>query len=565
MTKIKCLSLLIVVAILLGACGPSVTPAPESVSTQSTVLPETPSTALTVEPTSEEPTPASEIPQGGTLVVALGSNPEHLNTSITSSVAVGLPAGAVTEGLVNIDRDYNAIPVLAESWEISEDGLQYTFHLRKGVKWHDGESFTSADVKFTFEEVSPLHGRAGAVMGHITKIETPDENTVVMTLDAPFSPFLSFLTSENAGIQPKHIYEGTDIKTNPANLAPIGTGPFKFESFIPGDTIVLVRNDEYWDAPRPYLDRLIFRIIPDSSTRILALEAGEIDYISNYDISFVDVDRLVNNEKLYVELGRGHPRVLLLFFNTLKEPFDNVDVRRALFMGLDRELMLESAFGGIGSVGTSSVPPGLSWAYNPAVNYTEMYPFDPATAEKLLDEAGYPRGANNIRFELRFLFDPAQPGFNDVADILRSNWEAIGVRVSLEPRERAVWIDQLYTQKDYDTSIAFYTTSGDPVLGVQRAYLCDEIRPAGFTNASQYCNEELDELFIKASQAVSREERAKYYYQAQEIIARDLPSAVLLDSGFADVVNKNFGNLDVFFTSPETTTPRWEAIYMRNP
>lgn len=500
--------------------------------------------------------------QGGTLIAALGSDPEHLNTSISSSVTVGLPAGAITEGLIRIDRDYNALPVLATSWDISEDGLEYTFHLREGVTWHDGEPFTSADVKFTIEEISPLHGRAGAVIENIQSIETPDDHTIVFTLDEPFSPFLTFISSENVGIQPKHIYEGTDILENPANLAPIGTGPFKFESWTAGDSIVMVRNEEYWDAPAPYLDRLIFRIIPDNNARILALEAGEVDYISNYDISFVDVDQLLENPEITVELDRGHPRVLLLFFNMENAPLDVPEVRHALFMALDRDLMLESAFGGIGSLGRSSIPPGLSWAYNPEVDYVEMYPYDPAAAEALLDEAGFPRGDDGTRMELRFLFDSAQPGFSDVADILRSNWEAIGVNVTLEPRERAVWLDQLYTQKDYDTSIAFYTTSGDPVLGVQRAYLCEEIRPASFTNASQYCNPELDELFAQATSAVTQEERAEYYYEAQEIIARDLPTTVLIDSGFADAVRSNFGGLETFFQSPETTTPRWDAIYL---
>lgn len=563
------------IALLVIACGtqgpaPSTveeSTAPESTAPTATVAPEpeTPSQPTNEPESSPVPTEetSSETRQGGTLVVALGSDPEHLNTSISSSVIVGLPGNAISEALVRIDREYNPYGLLAESWDISEDGLEYTFHLREGVRWHDGEPFTSEDVKFTLEEISPLHGRAGAVLENVASIETPDDLTVVITLKEPFAPFLTFLTSENAAIQPKHIYEGTEILDNPANLAPIGTGPFKFQAWNPGESVELVRNDDYWDAPKPYLDRLVFRILPDNNTRILALQSGEIDYISNYDINFVDVERLREDPSLHVESDRGHPRVLLLFFNTEKEPYNDLRVRQALFGAIDRELILDSAFGGIGGLGRSSIPPGLSWAYNPDVDYMAMYPYDPEAAEALLDEAGYPRQADGTRFEARFLFDPAQPGFNDLADIVRSNWEAIGVKVTLEPRERAVWLDQLYTQKDFDTSIAFYTTSGDPVLGVQRAYLCSEIRDASFTNASQYCNPELDELFQQAATAVSREERAKFYYEAQEIIARDLPAAVLIDSGFADVIRTGFGGLDEFFSSPETSTPRWESIYIQ--
>jgi len=546
--------------VFLAACATD-TPAP---ATEAPVIEPTtpPKDTEEVVPTSE-PTVDSGPPYGGTLVVAIGSDPEHLNTSITSSVTVGLPAGTITEGLIRIDRDYNAYPVLAETWDVSADGQQYTFHLRQGVKWHDGEPFTSADVKFTLEEISTLHGRAGKVIDHITSVEAPDEYTVVVSLDIPFGPFLSFLSNENVGIQPKHIYEGTEILENPANLAPIGTGPFVFSEWVPGESIEVVRNENYWDAPKPYLDRIVFRIIPDSSARILALEAGEIDFISNYDVNFVDVPRLESNSELQVELGRGHPRVLLLFFNTLEEPFNESGVRQALFMALDRKLMLDAAFGGIGSPGMSSIPPGLSWAYNPEINYMEMFSYNPATAAAKLDELGYTVGGDGTRFEARFVFDPAQSGFSDVADILRSNWEAIGVKVTLEPRERAVWIEQLFITKDFDTGIAFYTSSGDPTLGVQRAYHCDDIREAGFTNASQYCNPELDELFDMATAAVTREERAEYYFKAQEIIARDLPTAVLIDSGFADVVRNTFGGIDEFLVSPETTTPLWDKIYLK--
>ncbi len=512
----------------------------------------------------EEPEPAPETDErhGGTFVVALGSDPEHLNTSISSSVPVGLAAGAVTEGLLRIGRDYQLYPLLAESWDISDNGLVYTFHLRQGVTWHDGQPFTSADVKFTMEVVSPLHSRAGAVLENAESIETPDDHTVVITLRESFAPFLQILTSENAGIQPKHIYEGTEILDNPANLAPIGTGPYRFVSWTPGQTIEMERNEDYWGAPAPFVDRLVFQIIPDNSSRILALEAGTIDYISNYDMNYVDAPRVDANPDIHVEYDRGHPRVLLLFFNMEVEPLNSVEVRQALFSGLDRELILESAYGGIGTLGQSSIPPGIVWAYNPAVDYMEMYPYDIEAANALLDQAGYERAADGTRFEIRFLYDPAQPGFPDLADILRSNWSDLGVTVTLEPRERAVWLEQLYVQKDYDTAIAFYTTSGDPTLGIQRAYLCDEIREASFTNASQYCNEEVDALFAEGTRAVTYEERAEYYYQAQEIIAQALPAAVVINSGYVDAIRGNFGGVAEFFDSPESTSPQWDKIYL---
>ncbi|MCL5076092.1 MAG: ABC transporter substrate-binding protein [Chloroflexi bacterium] len=535
---------------LLASCAPAPSPTP---------VPPTPTKVVVATPTPTPPKPK----QGGTLVVALGANPEHLDISLSSSVMVGLPASAVTEGLVRINREYQLRPALAKSWEVSTDGKTVTFHLRTGVKWHDGRPFTSADVRYTFEKLSPVHPRAAPVLKRVESIEAPDDQTVVIKLKAPFGPFLDICTAENIGIQPKHIFEGTDPLKNPANLRPIGTGAFKFDSWKPGESIALVRNPDYWDPGKPYLDRLVFRVLPDSSARILALEAGDIDYISNYDIAFTDVARLEKSKEIVVERGRGHPRVLLLFFNAKKTPLSDVRVRRALFRALDRQLMLDSAYGGIGGLGTSSIPPGLRWAYNPDVDYMKMYAFDLKRADKELDDAGYPKRADGSRFEIRFLYDPAQPGFKEIADIVRANWGSVGVKVTLESRERSVWLDMLYMKKDYDTSIAFYTSAGDPFFGIQRTYICADIRPASFTNASQYCNPALDDLFEKGASAVTREERAKYYREAQTIIARDIPSAVLLDSGFADAIRDKFGNLKEFFNSPETTSPWYAEIYQK--
>ena len=565
-------ALLFFLSILLANCAPVVTPTtvpptapPAATPRPATAAPVAPTSAPTAAPAATSvPSPAAEQPKrGGTFVVALGANPEHLNISLSSSVIIGLAASAATEGLVRISRDYQLKPALATSWNVSADGKSITFKLRTGVKWHDGKPFTSADVKYTFEKITPLHPRASSVFRNVDSIEAPDDQTVIIKLKAPFAPFVDFLTAENTGIQPKHIFEGTDALKNPANNAPIGTGPFKFDSWKPGESVTFVRNPDYWDAGKPYVDRLVFRILPDSNSRILALESGDVDFVSNYDIAFGDVARLKRSKDIAIEEGRGHPRVLLLFFNTKKPPLDNIAVRAALFRGLDRKLMLESGFANIGGLGTSSISPAMSWAYNPEVDYMKMYAYDTARANKELDDAGFKKGADGNRFTLRFTYDPAQPGFKEVADIVRANWQALGVNVALESRERSVWLDLVYTKKDYDTSIAFYTSSGDVVFGIQRAYICSKIRPATFTNASQYCNPELDKLFEQGATAVTREERAKPYKQAQAIIAKDIPSAVLIDSGFVDAVRAKFGNLKIFFDSPETTSPWYAQIYQK--
>ena len=502
--------------------------------------------------------------RGGTFVMALGANPEHLNLAISSSVIIAFPGQVVSEGLIRVDGKFGLEPQLATAWETSADGRKLTFKLRRGVKWHDGKPFTAADVKHSMEKLTPLHARSASVFKNVASIETPDDATVVVNLKEPFAPFLDLLTADNVGIQPRHVYEGTDPLKNPANLRPVGTGPYKFDSWQSGQSITFVRNPDYWDKGRPYLDRIVFRIIPDANTRALALEAGDIDYIPSYDMSTNDAIRLKKTRGVLVSTGRGVPRVLLLFYNTKKKPFDDPRVRKALLAGLDRQMMLSSAYNDLGGLGRSSIPRGLSWASHPDVDYMKTYAFDTERANRELDAAGLPRGGDGTRFGLRFTYDPAQPGYTEVAEIVRDNWQKLGVRVALEARERNVWLANVYTRKDYDVTMAWYATNGDPALGIDRAYRCEDIRPAAFTNASQYCNPALDEILRKAATALTRDARARYYKVGQEILSRDLPAAVLLDSGYADAMRDRFGNLPVFFESPNDIQLRFAELYRKS-
>jgi peptide/nickel transport system substrate-binding protein len=501
--------------------------------------------------------------RGGTMVVSLGANPDHLNLAISSSVIVALPSQAMIEGLIRLDGNFAPQPALAKSWDVGSDDKTITFHLREDVKWHDGKTFTSADVKFSMETLTKLHSRAATIFRNVASVETPDAKTAVVKLAQPFGPFLSFLTADNVGILPAHVYAGSDPLKNPANQKPIGTGPFKFQSWTPGQSINLVRNDEYWDAGKPYLDRLVFSIIPDANARVLALESGQIDLITNYDIAVNDIARLKKTPGISVFQKGPVPRPLLLIFNNKAKPLDNPKVRQALFRGLDRQLIKENAYAGEGDVGRSAIPPGLAWAHNPAVDYMKSYGFDAKKANQDLDEAGLPRGANNQRFAIRYIYDPAQAGFAEIGEIMRNNWRDLGVQVTLEARERNVWLDAVYAKKDFNVTVAFYLAGVDPAVGVDRAYLCSEVRAANFTNASQYCNPELDTLFNAARTTLDREARAKAYREAQVIIERDLPTAVLMDSPFAHAISSKFGGIEAMFQYSNETNVRFAEAFVK--
>ena len=235
------------------------------------------------EESSAEPTATAtgEPTRGGTLVAAIDSDPGSLNPAITTSGGTHTASELVFNGLVELTEELEPEPELAESWEVLEDGAVYRFDLRDDVTWHDGEPFTSADVKFTFEEMLlELHSRTQASVGAaLESIETPDPDTVEFRFREPYAPLLLQLGVTEAPILPMHVYEGTDVMENPANTAPIGTGPFKLVSYEPEAELRFAANEDYFKPDLPYLDEVVMRIIPDKGNQVVALEAGEVDWL----------------------------------------------------------------------------------------------------------------------------------------------------------------------------------------------------------------------------------------------------------------------------------------------
>jgi len=220
--------------------------------------------------------------KGGTLILGMTADPSTLNCGIESSQIVAMVTSSIYSGLIHLDEESNPHPDLAQSWEISPDGLVYTFQLRENVKWHDGEPFTSADVKFSFENlVGKYNARGREAYRNIKAIETPGPLTVKINLKKAYSPFLGVLTAHDGCIMPKHVFDGTDVFKNPHNDAnPVGSGPFKLKEWKKGSHVTLARNDNYFKKGRPFLDSVIFRIIPNAATRAIAFETGEINVVT---------------------------------------------------------------------------------------------------------------------------------------------------------------------------------------------------------------------------------------------------------------------------------------------
>ena len=462
---------------------------------------------------------------GGTVVAVLGADPSVLNPDVSVGVPDLFVGCLVYDGLVRFAAGFEIVPALAKSWEISADGLTYTLHLEE-ASWHDGEPFTSEDVKFTLLEVSAKYGAKFAAAGRvIERIDTPDARTAVITLTKPFGPFLFSLACEqNAAMLPAHTFRDQDILSHPATRErPVGTGPFRLTEWFRGDHITFERNPSYWRDGEPYLDRIVVSILPNSSARILALQAGEVDYINEYYFPLNAYRDLAQDPRFQLQ-EVSYPSDDLIILNTKRPPLDRVTVRQALLTAIDRRYLHEVVYFGLGGVGVSSIDSRIAWAHNPDVNYEEMYPYDPDRARTLLDDAGLPAGTDDTRFSIDLVFDTGRPEQVQSAQVIQRFWQAVGVRVNLEGAERAVVLNRVYTDYDFGGTLQTYTTSGDPALGISRLYVTESIRRGqSFNNASRYSNPEVDDLFAKGADAPSNTERAVFYHEVQRILARDLP------------------------------------------
>ncbi|MDB5081952.1 MAG: hypothetical protein JWP00_3876 [Chloroflexi bacterium] len=466
--------------------------------------------------------------RGGTVVVVASSDPGSLNPAVTTSGAIHPVTDQIFNGLVGLDDQLNPVPELAKSWQISSDGKVYTFQLQPNVKWHDGVAFTSDDVKFTFEQaLLKFHSRTKAGLeGVLDKIETPDPLTVIFRFKQPYSPLLQRLDVVEASIIPKHIYTGKDVMTDPANLKPIGTGPFKFVEYVKGNNITLERNPDYFRAGFPYLDKVIFRVITNATTATQALENGEVDYLSS--VSGADLARLQKNSSITLVQGYGGSGGSLcqdtLIPNLTKAPFDKVEVRQAFYLALDRQFIVDKVYFGQGIPSTGPISKQMAWAYTPNV---KSYVYDPAAANKLLDQAGMAKGADGTRFKVTFT---AATNFARLGEAMRDQLKQVGIQLDLENLDTAAAVDKVFIKKNFDLGIASYCNGTDPEIGVRRAYVSTNIGPISFSNGAGYKNPQVDKLLDQAITVTDRAERAKIYAEMQKIIVDDVPYFWLVDS-----------------------------------
>jgi peptide/nickel transport system substrate-binding protein len=488
--------------------------------------------------------------RGGTLVLLVQPEPPTLASYLSTAGPIGQITAKVYDGLLEYDMSLDPKPSLAESWQVGRDGKSMTFKLRTGVKFHDGKPFTSADVKFSILEVlKKVHPRGPNTFRSVTDVETPDAATVVLKLDQPAPYILRALSGYESPMLPKHLFEGTDLRNAPYANKPVGTGPFKFVEWQKGQYVQLDRHDGYWKSGLPYLDRLVARFIPDPSTRTAAMEKGEVHFAAFDAIPFVDVKRLDGLPHIDVTL-EGYSMInpiTVLEINTKRPPLDKKEVRQAIAYALDRKFIIDNIWFGFGRPGTG--PMNANFAKT-GLYSADVRRYDTADrieqANRLLDEAGQKRGAGGVRFKITHDILPYGEQWQRLGEYIKQALGQVGIDVTLRVEDVPTWLKRIFTSYDFDLTSDFYYNLADPVLGVHRQYVTDQIRQGTvFVNSTRYSNPRVDELLRAGTTEADAAKRAALYKEFQKIVVEDSPIVWLFDMQFVNMYNNKFADIVV--------------------
>ena len=453
----------------------------------------------------------------GTLNMILNPEPPTLVVGLNQQGPALFAGGQIYESLLSYGFDLTPQPSLAKSWEVSEDGLTYTFHLNEGVKWHDGVDFTADDVVFTANDfLMDAHPRWRLLAtNHVDTVAAADAHTVVFTLKHPFSAFIMAFELSSFPIMPKHVYEGTDYRSTEANQHPIGTGPFKFVEWKRGSHVHMTANEDYYREGQPKLKELYFRVIPDGASRAVAFEQGTVDALRGGDIEGFDVDRLASlpGVESTKQGWESYSPLAFIQWNLRKAPFDNVKVRQAILHAVDREFVAQTIMFGQAQPATGPVASTTKY-YDASI---PAYEFDMDKAKALIAESGVDPGAHTI--ELMPI--PYGSQWDRLTEYTAQQLQDLGFNTNIRAVDAGAWA-QAMSDFDFDLSFNFTYQYGDPALGVARHYASTNIaKGTPFGNNEGYENLEVDRLMNEGAGAITEEEAAKAWSEAQRLIVED--------------------------------------------
>jgi peptide/nickel transport system substrate-binding protein len=451
-------------------------------------------------------------------------------------------AGMIYNGLVKYDKNMNIVGDLAESWDISSNGLVITFHLRKGIKWHDGKPFTSADVLYTYQAtIDPKTPTAYAGdFLKVKKVEAPDDYTFRVTYDKPFAPAL---ISWSSAILPRHLLAGKDITRSSLSRHPIGTGPYMFREWVAGQKIVLVSNPDYFDG-QPYIDGRMTRIIPDTATMFLELRAQNIGMMGLTPLQYTrqtENNLFKNNFNKYRYLSFAYT---FMGYNLKNPLFADKRVRQAISYAINKDEIISGVLLKLGKPASGPYKPG-TWAFNDKV---KVYNYNPQKALALLNEAGWKKtGSEGLlkKDGQPFIFEIVTNQGNETrqkcAEIIQRQLKEIGITVKIRVLEWSAFVTDFINKRRFDAVILGWTIPLDP-----DAY---DVWHSGKTAAEElnfisYNNPEADEMLEKGRSTFDQKERKKYYDRFQEILAEDQPYTFLYVPEALVIINKRFRGIE---------------------
>ncbi|CRZ34002.1 peptide/nickel transport system substrate-binding protein [Herbinix hemicellulosilytica] len=467
-----------------------------------------------------EPTEAteSEPTYGGSITVGITQDLDGLDPHKALSAGTKEVLFNIFEGLVKFDPDGNLVPAVAESYQISEDGMVYTFTLRENVKFHDGRLVTADDVVYSIKRSAGMLEPQDptviveSALSVISDVIATGERTVEIRLKQAETELLPYLT---CSIVPKD-YEGLNTK-------PIGTGPFKFVSYTPLQSIVMEKNEEYYLKGVPYLDRVTFKISSNTDAAFMELQAGNIDilpYITDSQAS--SLPKGYHLESGPMNLIQG------LFINNKVAPFDNKLVRQALCYAIDRQAVIDMVAGGRGNVIGTNMYPGFKKYYDESL--VNVYPYNPEKAKELLNEAGYPNG-----FKFTIIVPSNYQYHVDTAQVIVEQLKQVGITAQIQLIEWSSWKSDVYQGRNYETTLVGLAAELAPRKALSR--FCSDAN----NNFMNYINPEFDALYKQGELETEEEKKIQLYKKMQAMLTNDAVAVFIQDPHQMTAVNDKLG------------------------
>jgi len=469
---------------------------------------------------------------GGRVVFGITQDLNSLDPHIDTDAGTRDVVFNLYEGLVKPTPTGDMMPAVASSYEISEDAKVYTFTLRDGIKFHDGTAVTVEDVKYSLDRYAELY-KGTSAFSIVESVETPDDKTVVVTLTESNSEFLPNMV---VAVIPKS-------NVDPAGK-PIGTGPFKYVNYVPGEKLVVEKFADYWQEGLPHLDEVEFKIVPDVETEFVDLQAGTIDimkYMTEAQIQALGSNSDYNIVESSMNLVQG------MFLSNTYEPLANTKVRQALCYAVNRDEINQFIFGGKSKPAGTHMIHAMGSYYEPATE--SVYTYDPSKAKELLAEAGYPDG-----FDLVITVPSSFSQHVDTAQIIVEQLKAVGVNASIQQVEWATWLSDTYRGGNFQATVIGFDGTMTPSDWLKR------YTSTASNNFCHYSNEEFDKLFAQAYAEIDMDKKASLYKQCEMILAEDAAAVYIQDPVDLVAVNKKFAG----YTSYPTAAEDMSLIYAVN-